>query len=166
MIIVERLLKIANASWFPGILIALALILFALCAFFPKQTDTTKDTNTGKLTVRVTGLRNDKGNVIVCLYKAGPFTNRGNIADVRELSITGDTVTAVFAGIPFREYAVFAMHDENKNRNPDVSADNIPIEGMGISNTVIVEAELLDFEKAKFDFNGKSRELTIPLEYW
>ncbi len=160
------LLKLANTEWFPGMLIALALILFALFAFFPKPAETTKNSGTGKLTVHVTGLRNDKGNVIVCLYKAGPFTNRGNIADVRELSITGDTVTAVFAGVPYREYAVFAMHDENKNRNPDVSEDNIPIEGMGISNTVIVEAELLDFEKAKFDFNGKSGEVTVPLEYW
>jgi uncharacterized protein (DUF2141 family) len=161
----ERFLRIIDASWFPGILIALALLLFALFAFSPKQADNPKNANTGTLKVRVTGFRNNTGNVIVCLYKAGPFTDRQNIVDVREMSITGDTVIATFAGVPFREYAVFAMHDENKNRIPDISADNISIEGMGISNTNIVPAELLDFEKAKFAFNGKSGELTVPLEY-
>jgi uncharacterized protein (DUF2141 family) len=162
----ERLLRFINASWFPGILIVLALLLFALFAFSPKQADAPKNTNTGTLTVHVTGLRNNKGNVIVCLYKAGPFMNRGNITTFREISSTGDTLTATFTGIPFREYGVFEFHDENQNRTPDISADKIRLEGIGISNISITPDEVPDFDKAKFDFNSKNMELTIPIVYY
>jgi uncharacterized protein (DUF2141 family) len=163
----DKILKIINAAWFPGILILLALIIFALLVFFPpSSTSTVANTNTGTLTVDVTGLRNTKGNVIVCLYTAGPLTERKNIADVREMSISGDKVTAVFAGIPFREYAIYVLHDENKNRLPDAAADGVPLEGMGFSNIKIALSGVPDFEKVKFNFNRKSQELHVPVIYW
>jgi uncharacterized protein (DUF2141 family) len=163
----NKILKIINAAWFPGILIMFALIIFALLVFFPSSSaSTTVNTGRGTLTVTVTGLRNNKGNAIVCLYKAGPLSDIKNIADVREISISVDKVTAVFADIPFREYAIFVLHDENKNRLPDKSADGVSLEGMGFSNIKTVLPDVPDFQKVKFNFNRISQELHVPVLYW
>jgi hypothetical protein len=150
----ERLLRFINASWFPGILIVLALLLFALFAFSPEAGRCAKEHEHGNIDSPRDG------------YKAGPFMNRGNITTFREISSTGDTLTATFTGIPFREYGVFEFHDENQNRTPDISADKIRLEGIGISNISITPDEVPDFDKAKFDFNSKNMELTIPIVYY
>lgn len=103
--------------------------------------------------------------MIVCLYRAGPLEDLANIAEVRDMALTGDRVTAVFAGIPFHEYAVFVLHDENKNRVPDTGPDNIPVEGMGMSEITMTPQEKPDFDSSKFNFNRKSLELHIPVIY-
>lgn len=160
--------SIVRKDWFPGVLIVIALVVFVALAYFRPAPPRTPVAERGAVSVTVTGLRNDKGNLIVCLYKAGPFPDLGNIAFVRELPCTGGEMTILFAGVPFREYAVLAIHDENRNRIPDPGPDpdSEPIEGMGISNVDIVSAGELTYDAAKFKVDQKQMDMDVRITYW
>lgn len=162
----DKILKIINAAWFPGILILVALAVFAVLAFMPPPAEAVA--TKGTLKVTVTGLRNEKGNALVILYTAGPFSDLHNIAEVREMAIEGDRVTAAFTGISFREYAVFVCHDENKNQKPDSGStpEAPPIEGIAFSNVAVVPPAVPGFDEAKFSFSQQTKEVIIPIQYW
>ena len=163
----DKIVKLINAAWFPGILILMALAVFSLVVFLQQPApEKTAAGGQGTLTVTVSGIRNTKGNIIICLYRAGPLTDLTNIADAREIASTGNTASAVFSGVSFREYAVFVLHDENGNRITDTGPDGVPIEGMGITGAPISAAQKPEFASSKFLFNQPALAIEIPLTYW
>jgi uncharacterized protein (DUF2141 family) len=127
---------------------------------------TTAHSDTGTVTVVVENLRNASGNLIICLYRSGPFIDRKNIAFVREIACTGGKMTVPFYGVPHREYAVFAFHDEDRNRSPDPGPDGEPAEGMALSNVNVETRDDFEFDRAKFTFDRKSMELNLSIRYW
>jgi len=151
-----------KASWLPGIFIVLAFIIFGVLVF-SMNTKTAVQTT---LSVEVTGLRNNTGNVFVCLYTASPFTNRANIAEYCKTGIINGKAATEFRNIPFRDYAVLVFHDENLNNNHDVSADNVPLEGIGLSNSFEKAANMPDFEQTKFYFGQAKQQVMVKMLYW
>ncbi len=167
----DKILKTINAPWFPGILIILALIIFCLSVFLNKnQSHAYREEPTnalGTLTVKVEGLRNDKGNVIFCLYIAPPFTDQGNIAKAHVTDIVEGKAKAVFSNIPLRDYAVFVLHDENNNNYPDVDTkNNVLLEGLGFSNIKEPRQAIPEFDDAKFHLDQKTSEIQVSLFYY
>ena len=166
----DKILRTINAPWFPGIFIILALIVFIMLVFFGKEqlfkSGEESMSAKGTLTVKVTGLRNNIGNVIFCLYIAPPFTDQGNITDVQVLSITDGKATAIFNDISSKDYALFVLHDENLNNYPDVDANNKLLEGIGFSNIMEARQAVPEFDEAKFYFDQDSKEIEIAVFYY
>lgn len=82
-----------------------------------------------KLTVEITGLRNNNGNV---LYEL--FDENKKSLDVGTIDVTNKKCVIVYNNLKPGKYGFNYIHDENKNKKLDTKMLMIPTEGFGYSN--------------------------------
>ena len=112
--------------------------------------------------VNVTGLRSDKGTVLVQLASSAEDYDEDERAfRAAAVKSTDEKATVVFADVPYGEYAVKLFQDENENRKIDIGFLG-PKEPYGFSNNVFGTFGPPPFEQAKFPLTV--RELTITIE--
>ena len=105
------------------------------------------------LTVNVFDLRNSNGNILFLLYNKDGTIPDEKIKnyykkEVGTISMNSSTIT--FNNIPKGNYAVFILHDENKNGKIDKKFI-LPIEGIGFSNYQNINlTNRPNFSKASF----------------
>jgi len=122
------------------------------------------------LEVRVEGIRPTPGEIGVALFDS-PKGYPVHIEHAYEeewvpLQARQKTVTVVFEGVPFGEYAVSVIHDENGNRTLERSRLGFPEEGVGFSNDQRVKLSAPKFSPAKFPLlEGGQKTIVIQLEY-
>ncbi len=119
------------------------------------------------LTIVVTGLRNDRGEVQFSLYnKEGTIPDKAldKYYKMERVPITGTTVKALFKDLPEGRYAVSVFHDENNNSKIDKGL-LMPKEGVGLSNYKTINLfNLPNFKKASFPLN-RDKEVRIGIIY-
>jgi uncharacterized protein (DUF2141 family) len=87
------------------------------------------------LEIRITGLRNAKGKVNVNIFNKeegfpdDPLRSFG----WKTVKIVPDTVVIMFEDLPYGNYAVSVLHDENENGKIEKSFWGIPKEGFAFS---------------------------------
>ncbi len=125
-----------------------------------------KDECKGDLTMIVTGLNNDDGQIKFDLdnnsdtfkpKECGPPSFMKGRSAIKEKK-----VESVFKGIPCGNYAIKLYHDENMNQDLDKNFLKIPTEQYGFSNC---KGCLLppNFEKAKFLFDKEHPVVKIEI---
>lgn len=117
------------------------------------------------LVVSVTGLRNQKGNVLVCLTgnaKAFPDCSKDPAAHKRTVRAAA-AGSISFAGIAPGTYALSLIHDENGNGKLDTSLA-IPREGFGFSRNPRIAFGPPKFASAAFTLSGNA-EQTVKMKY-
>ncbi|NVK51357.1 MAG: DUF2141 domain-containing protein [Flavobacteriaceae bacterium] len=121
-----------------------------------------QDSNKFSVTVQITGMKSDKGNVYVALYNAEkdflkkPF--KGDIVVVKNKK-----ATAVFKNIKNGVYAISVFHDTNENKKMDTNFLGIPKEPTGMSNNAKAFMGPPKFKDAKFIVD-KNRILSIKVK--
>lgn len=134
-------------------------IIFALSPLFGAD-------GKADLSVTVTGLR-ITGIVQIYLYSSDdgfPTKPEKAMAVKRELADKAE-ITVKFEGIPYGEYAVAIMHDENGNGKVDTNWIGIPIEGLGVSNNAKGFMGPPKFKDAKVMIDTPVKKLSIPVKY-
>lgn len=121
----------------------------------------------GLLTVRMIGFRDDQGLARVSLFRdPNGFPGDTNLAfRTMTAAITNAAAVVEFVDIPFGEYAVGVLHDENGNARMDTNWLGFPREGYGESNNPGAETGRPSFESARFVLESISRVITIQLVY-
>ncbi len=136
------------------------LLLTTIMSFVQNQ-------STGiKLTI--THLRNNKGHVLVAVYKDGiGYPDEVEKAFKRaRLSISNKTTSILFNDLPSGNYAIAILHDENDDYKMNKNFFGIPKEGYGFSNNVMGIFGPPSHSKASFQYTGKERmELIIDTRY-
>lgn len=119
------------------------------------------------LTVHVSALRNDKGQVGCMLFaSADGFPKSPEKALARQfVPIAKTEATCVFPGVGAGTYAVVAMHDENGNGKLDTNFLGIPTEGVGASRDARGRLGPPSFADAAFRTPGGSVEIPIVIRY-
>ncbi len=117
--------------------------------------------SSGALTVTVSGLKNGTGNVLFNVYIQDPANTIANAA----ANIKDGKAEAVFADLPFGEYAILVLHDENGNQQVDMAGE-VPVEGIGYSNTSDAPQGPPVYETCKFTFNADNTVISIPVFYY
>ena len=118
----------------------------------------------GILSIIISGLKNNKGEVQVGLFGSKEEYNgkkdkfKGAVIKVEEKEVKW-----IVKDVPYGEYAVKAFHDENKNGKVDMNFFGIPVESYGFSNNVKGLFGPPGFEKVKFTFNQDSMLIKIIL---
>jgi len=158
---------------FRSSVLTLALVFGSLTAISTNaQTVPANSSNTAQrttLTVSISGLRNDKGQIMIQLWnQPDGFPTKGN-KGYKAVNIDADkavngTVTATF-DIPPGTYAVSTLHDENKNNKMDSNAFGIPKEGYGASNNVVTHLHAPSFEQAKFQVPISGQKISLSMRY-
>ena len=118
---------------------------------------------TGKLTVKITGIRNTDGDIRVALRSDPDTLVSARVVDIDPRTLTAE---AVFDDLAEGAYGVAVIHDENKNGKLDFNEVGMPLEGYGHSNNPARRQGPPDFDETKFVLAGPSTSITINLSYW
>jgi uncharacterized protein (DUF2141 family) len=117
------------------------------------------------LEVSVSGLRNKKGNVLVCLTansKAFPDCSKDPNAQKRSVkAIAAGSIS--FADVAAGTYALSLIHDENGNGKLDTSLA-IPSEGFGFSRNPKITFGPPKFNSAAFAISGAASQ-SVKMKY-
>jgi uncharacterized protein (DUF2141 family) len=123
-------------------------------------------TATTTLTVNITGLRNSKGNVLVCVTanpkyfpdcSKDPNSHRARLAAKSASSVAFDNMAA-------GTYAAALMHDENANNKMD-TAIFMPKEGFGFSRNPAVVTGPPKFKSAAFSIGTTAASVSVKMKY-
>ncbi len=117
------------------------------------------------LSVTVTGVRSDKGHVLLALYdrEDGFPDDEAAIARLVLPARIGE-VSDRFSGLDPGEYAIAVLHDENDNRKLDFRFF-IPREGYVFSNNVAPRMRAARFAEARFVVGPAPASISIELRY-
>ena len=139
--------------------------LFSLLFAFAFFSSFYKVSNTG-ITVAITNLRNNKGHVLISLFKEGEgYPNHPEKAfRVGQATISGNMATITFAGVPAGSYAVIILHDQNDDQKMNTNFFGLPREGYGFSNNVMGLFGPPGYSSAKFTHTG-STTMQIKTRY-
>lgn len=121
----------------------------------------------GVLTIRMIGFREDHGQALASLFRnPNGFPGNTNLAyRIKAACITNNAADVEFVDIPFGEYAIGVLHDENGNARMDTNWMGVPLEGYGASTNPGAETGRPSFEAARFSLQSASRVITIKLVY-
>jgi uncharacterized protein (DUF2141 family) len=117
------------------------------------------------LDVSVTGLRNAKGKIQLCLT-ANPkaFPDCSKDANARKLTVSAANAAAIrFDAVKPGTYALSLIHDENGNGKLD-TALAIPKEGFGFSRNPKIAFGPPSFKAASFAFSGDASQ-SVKMKY-
>jgi uncharacterized protein (DUF2141 family) len=117
--------------------------------------------------VEVTGLHNDKGEVLCALFSSAiDFPKKADKAVARARSgISQGHAFCEFRSIASGTYAISVFHDENSNGKMDTNFMGIPREGVGASNDAKGRFGPPKFDAAAFHFSGGQLNLKIKINY-
>ena len=131
--------------------------------------DVTPQSATATLTIRVTGVRNNKGRIALALFQseAGFPGDASKAVRLQQAEIDAQTRSAQFVleGVPYGQYAVSVFHDENMNGRLDKNFVGAPKEGYGASNNPRKRMGPPPFEEARFSLNQSAQSIEIKLMY-
>jgi uncharacterized protein (DUF2141 family) len=110
------------------------------------------------LTVEITGLRNNKGDI---LYEL--FDQNQKSLKVGNENISNNKCVIVIDNLKPGKYGFNYIHDENKNKKLDTKMLMIPIEGYGYSNNVDAKFGPPPFKKWIFELKDNMKMNCHPI---
>lgn len=143
------------------------------CATIALAGDTTQPTTQpippplAKLTIRVTDLRNHKGQLIFGIFTSpdGFPTDPSKAVNWQVKPADADTVVFT-AMLPPGRYGASVLHDENKNNKLDKNLAGIPVEGYGETNNPKPRFRQATFAESLFDLPPEGADFTISIQYF
>jgi len=120
---------------------------------------------TANLKIEITGIKNQKGNLMIGLYDNGSLFPQKNSATAgHHLKINSLTETYSFKNLKHGNYAVAIIHDEDMDGELSTNFLGIPIEGFGFSNNAMGTFGPPKFEKAQINLD-RDKTISIKLRY-
>ena len=118
------------------------------------------------LSVAVTGLRSDRGDVHVAVYDdPDRFPDGDGMLRETEAAIEDGVARAVFEDLPAGTYAVAVYHDEDSDDEFDQFVFGLPLEGYGFSNDAPVFFGPPSFAEASVGLGPAPREIAVSIRY-
>jgi len=138
---------------------AFGLALFALLVASPAAF-------AAKLTVTITGVHSDKGNVYVALFNAASNFPDGDHA-LRHLKVKASTapITVSFDHIPPGTYAAACYHDEDLLGHFKTNWFGYPLDGYALSNGIRAVISRPTFAEASFPVAAPATQVTLNVKY-
>jgi uncharacterized protein (DUF2141 family) len=118
------------------------------------------------LKVTITGLRSDKGTVMVSVHRtAEGFPGSGKVFKQLTLSIKEGVATTTLSELAAGPYAIAVIHDENGNGKLDTNFMGIPKEGTGASRDPRPKFRAPKFDEAVFQVPAPKNEISLVMGY-
>ena len=122
----------------------------------------------GDITVNITDIRNTDGEILISLYDKAEGFPRDRQAIFRTAVVEPDVsgqVTTVFEDLPYGDYALAVLHDEDGSQGMTFGSFHLPKEGYCFSNNVKVRFKPPKFKKTKFTLDGAGVIQTLRMRY-
>ncbi|RPH89344.1 MAG: DUF2141 domain-containing protein [Calditrichaeota bacterium] len=116
----------------------------------------------GNMTIIVSGLKNNNGNVKIGLFNSKEsYNGDSQLFKGANIKIENKQVKWEVKNIPFGEYAIKAFHDEDIDDKMDTNFLGIPTESYGFSNNAKARFGPPSFDEAKFYFDTQDMQIDI-----
>lgn len=132
----------------------------------PESTESAARSTKGSIALEITGLRNNDGALRIYLFDSqdqfpGEYAQAIMTLErpIESLGPTGSLVE-----VPFGEYAISVVHDEDNDGKLRTNFLGIPREGVGVSNNPAPRMGPPRWDDAKFTLEG-DRTMTIDVQY-
>lgn len=118
------------------------------------------------LTIELTGVRHDRGELSIGLYQdPRTFRKEPQAFQVHKLPATPGSVTLALEDLPAGRYAIMAYHDEDGNGELNRRFGMFPTEGYALSNNPRVMGPP-SFEDSAFEVvEGDTNRVTLEMRY-
>jgi uncharacterized protein (DUF2141 family) len=137
--------------------------LLSFVTIFPQINTDNKEY--GKLTVVVTGFKNEKGFCRFAIDDSKFVYEREDTVFIgKVLPIIDKQVIVVIDSVEYGEYAIRVFHDENENEKIDTNFLGIPTERYGYSNDASSWFGPPSWDRAKFIFDQPEMLLEIKVD--
>ena len=119
----------------------------------------------GTLKVTVTGIDTPEGLIRAALFQGeeGFPDDESKAFRTASVEATEDKVVLTFEDLPFGDYALSLLHDENENGKMDTNLFSYPKEAYGISNNPQIVLSMPSFEEAKVALQEPQKSILIHL---
>lgn len=125
------------------------------------------DRSAGSLSIRFENIEKKGGTIRLALYgKEEDFMKEAKASLYNFGVPQAGVVNASIADLPSGTYAFAVFLDENNNKKLDKNLFGVPVEPYGFSKQPSSKWRLPSFDEVKFDLNGLSRPLAVPLRRW
>jgi uncharacterized protein (DUF2141 family) len=119
------------------------------------------------LTIKVEGLRNQKGQLCVSLFgDSQGFPTKSHLAiETKSVEITGIPSQVIFDNLEPGNYAVAILHDENGDGQLNCNFLGIPTEGFGFSQNPAIRVGVPKFAESTFIVASPKTNIQVKLNY-
>jgi uncharacterized protein (DUF2141 family) len=147
------------------LLVPLVLLIVPFATADTRAQPSDRPEGMGTIEVTLTGMRNDRGQLLVNLFLSddGFPSDPDKAYRATPLEIDGDKVQVVFEDVPAGRFAVSAFHDENENFELDTNFLGIPRERWGVSRGARARFGPPSFDSAVMTLEP-DQTLTIAVE--
>lgn len=122
----------------------------------------------GTIVCQVHAFRNSKGSIKLTLYnrpEGFPEDLRVAVA-TKKIKVSGHKYTEVrFRNVPYGQYAIAGLHDENDSSEMDYNWLGLPKEGYCFSNDAEPFLSAPSFEAARFVLQEEKKVVRITMQY-
>lgn len=121
----------------------------------------------GKIEIEISEFRNTNGHVLVSLFDNGKdFPDQAEAAfKTLKVKVSKKKHTLTFENVPYGEYAIIFLHDENDNQEMDTNFVGAPKEGYGASNDAVNTFSEPKYSEAKFKLQQEIIKLDLKVFY-
>ena len=122
----------------------------------------------GNMSVRIDGLKNQKGQVCLNIFSTSKgFPNNNNQAvKARCVKAAKNSITVNFPDLNAGSYAVAVIHDVNGDNTLNRNALSIPTEGFGFSNNPKILTGPPKFAESAVFIAGSNTDIQVQLQYF
>ncbi len=127
-----------------------------------------KPAKEGTIEITIKGLRNHDGVIVANIFSSShgfPGDAKKSLK-IKKVPADGNDVTIIFEKLPYGQYAVAVMHDEDDDGKLNTNMLGIPKEGYGVSNNKIPKFKKPQFEDAAFELAETEKSLVINMYYF
>lgn len=122
--------------------------------------------NSSDLTVKVTGIRNSDGYFMVSLWdKPDGFPDDQFTKELIYKEVKSPTFSFTIKGLPYGNYALAALHDENKDGEMEYNWVGMPKEGFAFSRNYNVTLRAPKWEESVFKLDTPKKEIEMKMQY-
>jgi uncharacterized protein (DUF2141 family) len=120
----------------------------------------------GSLTVKVIGFENNKGQLILQVFREKDDIFEDKPYKKLESKIDKQQTEITFENLPYGSYSIMAIHDEDNNGVMNHNIMRLPTESFGFSNSwnLSIFSGKPTFEKTSFLFSEKNSTLKIMIK--
>jgi uncharacterized protein (DUF2141 family) len=142
-------------------------IWIVVSAFTVQNAQTENKDKKASLVIELQGVRNSNGILRIAIFeKNAGFPDNAEKA-VKHISVHAQagTKTVEINDLPYGEYAISLLHDENGNGKMDFNIFGIPVEGYGFSNNPRIILSAPSFNDSKFGVFSDTESIQVQVKY-
>jgi uncharacterized protein (DUF2141 family) len=121
----------------------------------------------GDLVLEIGEFRNTNGHLLISLYNTEKDFPENRKASFRTIKVKASEAKGpiVFRGLPYGEYALVFLHDENDNENMDKNMVGMPLEGYGASNNAVNTFSAPKYQESKIQLSQAIVKQKLKIYY-